>query len=313
EILNGVDADCKLLIGEKILFGKTGAWTKSAIGRWAAADSLTAIENIVKNTEVLYLITTLGGGIGSGATPVIAEVAKKQGKMVFALVTTPSRTEGSEKVMNARSCLEELKKFCSRVIVYSNTVLWKKYHDSTMQKAFDAVADNIIFPIVEITHTITKDNLENIKSHMNREGFARAVYTEVKGSVYCNTLSESLSSGLWPEYEKDTARHAVVLLRCSPQVSEDTAEKIVEEFHTVMATETTVVWNYNLTTTPEDEKRMDEDSVSPMKYDITGLSGGDTEDVEHKCVKQGFLRAVVIIESDITDIFPPVSIQDTHI
>jgi len=93
-------ADDKILIGKELTRG-LGAGGKAEIGREAAKESLTDLKKAVSNSDMVFVTCGLGGGTGSGAAPVVAEIAKKQGALVIGVVTLPFTVEGAKRIENA--------------------------------------------------------------------------------------------------------------------------------------------------------------------------------------------------------------------
>lgn len=125
----GVNADrqalqlCKapelLLIGEKLTKG-LGAGARPEIGEKAALENENEITEAIRGNDVLFLACGLGGGCGTGATPVIAQIAKKMGIFTVAAVTMPFKFEGKNRLENAESGLKNLREIADVVVSFSN-------------------------------------------------------------------------------------------------------------------------------------------------------------------------------------------------
>ena len=101
------DADYKILIGKELTQG-LGAGSNPRIGEEAAHESDNEIKKRLASTDMIFVTCGLGGGTGTGAAPVIAELAKKQGALVVGVVTLPFSMEGKKRIENAMYGLERL-------------------------------------------------------------------------------------------------------------------------------------------------------------------------------------------------------------
>jgi cell division protein FtsZ len=93
-------ADHKILIGKELTMG-LGAGSNPRVGEEAAHESDSEIKKKLANTDMVFITCGLGGGTGTGAAPVIAELAKKQGALVIGVITLPFTMEGKKRIENA--------------------------------------------------------------------------------------------------------------------------------------------------------------------------------------------------------------------
>lgn len=107
------------LIGEHLARGE-GAGGDPQVGRMAAQDDLENLHEVVADADVLFLITTLGGGTGTGAAPVICQLAREAGTLVVCFATLPFSFEGEQRLTEARLGLRELRMRCDAVVVLPN-------------------------------------------------------------------------------------------------------------------------------------------------------------------------------------------------
>jgi cell division protein FtsZ len=151
--LDHCDVKQKLYIGKGLTKG-LGAGMNPDLGRQAAEENRSEISEVVKGADLVFLAAGLGGGTGSGATPVIAEAAKQAGALTIAVVTKPFSFEGSQRERIAAESLMKLKDKVDALIVVPNdrifTVISK---DTPLMKAFEAIDDilrNALKGLVEI-------------------------------------------------------------------------------------------------------------------------------------------------------------------
>jgi cell division protein FtsZ len=135
-----INTDFKALstspVQDKILIGTTLTRGLSAggdpeLGRKAAEADADKIAEIVKGTDLIFLVAGLGGGTGSGATPVVAEIAAEAGATVIAFVTLPFTFEGGRRRKQAEDALNELRRVCDAVIPLANDMLLQESTEQT--------------------------------------------------------------------------------------------------------------------------------------------------------------------------------------
>ncbi len=190
----------KVLIGASITRG-LGAGGYPEMGAKAADASRDALEKMLDKTDLMFITCGMGGGTGTGSAPVIAQIAKKVGSIVIAIVTYPFALERA-RLEKADAGLAALKAVADTIIVIDNNRLVQIVPNLPIDKAF-AVADEIIARAVRgITETITTPSLVNldfadVKAIMSNGGVSMIAVGESKGTdrvndVVKNTLSNSL-------------------------------------------------------------------------------------------------------------------------
>lgn len=133
----------KILIGKKIT-GGLGAGMDVSIGRTAAKEDKSAISECLKGADMVFVASGLGGGTGSGASPVVCEISKNLGILTAAVVTLPFSFEGAEREKIAREAAEELKDKVDALLIVSNDKLLKIIDEkTTVSNAFE-ICDEIL-------------------------------------------------------------------------------------------------------------------------------------------------------------------------
>lgn len=155
-------APCIIQIGENEAQG-IGAGASPEVGRKSAEENIEEIRNQLINTDLLFLTAGMGGGTGTGALPVIAEVARELGILTIGVVTRPFKFEGRTRSNNADEGIKKLKEHVNSLIVVDNDKLLKMSKEEiTMLNAFRQ-ADNILKQgIVGITDILTTAGEINI-------------------------------------------------------------------------------------------------------------------------------------------------------
>ena len=177
QVLNASKASNKLQIGKTITNG-LGAGANPEVGREAAIESKDEIKEALKGADMVFVTCGMGGGTGTGAAPVIAEIAQELGALTIGIVTKPFRFEGRRRMEHAILGIDELKKHVDTLIVIPNDRLRDIIDKSTpMLEAFKEV-DNVLHRGVQsISDLIAVSGLVNldfadVKTVMEKRGSA---------------------------------------------------------------------------------------------------------------------------------------------
>ncbi len=150
-------AEKRLQIGERLTKGM-GAGAIPEIGRKAAEESKASITEILKGTDLVFITAGMGGGTGTGAAPVIAQIAKELGILTVGIVTKPFQFENKKRMENAEKGINELKKYVDTIVIIPNerllTILPEKttlveafrYADDVLRQGIQGISDLIVFP-----------------------------------------------------------------------------------------------------------------------------------------------------------------------
>lgn len=158
--LEAREADRKILIGADLTRG-LGAGGYPEKGRESARESIQDIKECVQGTDMIFVTSGMGGGTGSGAAPVVAEVGKETGAIVIGVVTMPFNIERA-RIDKAEFGLKQLRKACDTVIVIDNNRLVDIAGNLPIGQAF-AVANELISTMIKgIVETIAVPSLVNL-------------------------------------------------------------------------------------------------------------------------------------------------------
>lgn len=151
-----------LNIGSSVTRG-LGAGGDPEIGRLAAEESREEIAAMVTGTDLCFVTSGMGGGTGSGAAPVVSEIAKESGALTVAIVTKPFAFEGKRRMRQATEAIDRLKNNVDTVIVVSNNKLLDIIPENTPLEASFRVADDILRQgVVGISEIIVRPGLINV-------------------------------------------------------------------------------------------------------------------------------------------------------
>jgi cell division protein FtsZ len=173
--LNVSKANQKILIGEKLTKG-LGVGGDPKLGEAAIEESKKRVEDMLSNVDIAFITAGLGGGTGTGAAPVIADMARRKGAITVGVVTTPFRIEKGRKEC-AAIALSEMRRRCDTVMVIDNNKLMHVVPQLPISEAFrvaDQVLANMIKGIVETISTPSLINLDfaDFKTIVSRGGVA---------------------------------------------------------------------------------------------------------------------------------------------
>ena len=174
QVLNSSKADIKIQLGKSGL----GAGADPEVGRKAAEDSKEEITDVLKGADMVFVTCGMGGGTGTGAAPVIAEIAQSLGALTVGIVTKPFAWEGKPRSRHAEEGLEKLKDHVDTLIIIPNDRLREIIDKNTpMTEAFKEV-DNVlrlgvqsISDLIAVTGLINLD-FADVKTVMSNKGDA---------------------------------------------------------------------------------------------------------------------------------------------
>lgn len=241
-------ADKKVLIGYELTKG-LGAGGYPEVGEQSAMEAKPALKELLSGADLIFLTVGLGGGTGTGAAPVIAEVAKTVGALVVGAVTMPFKIERA-RINKAKNALAKLRKNADSVVVIDNNKLLGYVPDMPMDQAF-LCADDVLARMVKgITETIATPSLVNldfadVRSVM-REGAGRGIAMIGLGeSDTRNRAEEAVMHALeTPLLDVDYrgALGALVHITGGPDLTLSEATKIGEIATSYLRNDANVIW-----------------------------------------------------------------------
>ena len=256
QVLNVSKAETKIQIGKELTEG-LGAGANPEIGREAALESKAEIEAALAGADMVFVTCGLGGGTGTGAAPVVAEIAQSQGALTVAIVTKPFKFEGRKRMEQAEVGLEELKKHVDTIIVIPNDRLRDMIDRTTpIVQAFLEVDNVLRRGVQSISDLIAVSGLVNldfadVKAVMQKRGNAiigigigigedRAI--EAAKQAVASPLLETTIDGATDAIINITGGNSLTLFE-----AEDAAEVVRNAANTDINTIFGAVINENLT------------------------------------------------------------------
>lgn len=177
QVLNVSKAETKLQIGKSITNG-LGAGANPDVGREAALESKKEIEEALSGADMVFVTCGMGGGTGTGAAPIVAEIAQELGALTVGIVTKPFRFEGKKRMDHAEIGIEELRHHVDTIIVIPNDRLRDIIDRTTpMMEAFKEVDNVLRRGVQSISDLIAVSGLVNldfadVKTIMSKRGNA---------------------------------------------------------------------------------------------------------------------------------------------
>lgn len=238
----------------KIQLGKTGlgAGNNPMKGKEAAEESIDSIKELFNDTTKMVFVTAgMGGGTGTGAAPVIANVAKEMGILTVGIVTIPFLFEKKPKIMQALKGVEEMKKNVDALLVINNERLREIYTDgiTTAKDAFSKADDILttatksIAEIITVEGTINRD-FRDVETIMKNGGSAIMATGKAKGKYRIqNAILNALNSPLLNDNEIEQAQKLLYILYASkdnPILIDELSE--LDSFMAELNTDIEVIW-----------------------------------------------------------------------
>ncbi|HEY3285852.1 MAG TPA: cell division protein FtsZ [Gemmatimonadaceae bacterium] len=155
-------SDVKIQIGKKLTRG-LGAGARPEIGRQAIEENRDEVARVMSNSDLVFVTCGMGGGTGTGAAPVVAELARESGSLVVGIVTKPFLFEGRKRMRQAEEGIEELRKFVDTMIVVPNERLLAVVGKNIPFQDALKKADEVLLRATEgISGLVTKCGIINV-------------------------------------------------------------------------------------------------------------------------------------------------------
>jgi len=269
---------------EKIQIGKTvthglGAGGNPEIGKEAATADTEIIGEALDDSEIVFLTAGFGGGTGTGATPVIARIAKDKGILTIAVVTKPFLFEGSIKGRIAEEGLRQLRSVIETVLVIPNQRLFEvATEDTSMINAF-RITDTVLAKVVQaISRLILKPGIINldfahIRTVMSIPGAATVGFGEGRGKEKAMiAMREAISNPLMEQTEIKGAKGVLISLLCGTDLMLRELDDAVAVIKQIAAPDANVIFGANV-----DPEMTDRAAITVI---ATGFQGEKTGQVQ---------------------------------
>ena len=240
-----IKAHKRVLIGRSLTRG-LGAGGYPEIGRKAAELARNKLEELLSDADIVFICVGLGGGTGTGAAPVIADIAKKQGAIVISFAQMPFKFEGA-RIQKAIQGLNELKEVCDTVVVLDNNKLLEYYPNLPIDAAFSVMDQLISETIKGLSETIMTPSLVNIdfadlKAVMDHGGVAVMLVGEAKSQDKANAVVRECLSHPLLDVDYRGATGALIHISGGHDLTLKEAEEIIRNLTFELAENANVIW-----------------------------------------------------------------------
>ena len=236
QALSTSKAPNRLVLGNDSYKG-LGAGGDPTIGESAALQSEEDIRNIVRGADMVFIAAGMGGGTGTGASPVIARIAKEEGALTVAIVTRPFGFEGKKRISQSVEGLSKLKENVDAIIVVSNDKLLMMNGQNPISEAFsesDKVLAQSVKTVTDLILMPAVINLDfaDVNSTLRNSGIALIGFGMGSGPNKAQEAATAAISSPLLEVSIQGAKSAIISVTCGMNVSlyeaQDCANQIVE-------------------------------------------------------------------------------------
>ena len=265
-------AELRLQIGEKLTRG-LGAGADPDIGQKAAEESKASISELLKDCDLVFITAGMGGGTGTGAAPIVAQLAKEMGILTIAVVTKPFGFEGKRRMENADRGIENLRKYVDTLVIIPNDKLLKlvpkgtpiveafRYADDVLRQGIQGISDLIVQP-----NMINLD-FADVRSVMKNRGLAHMGIGHAKGeNKTLEAVRQAVSSPLL-ETTIEGATGVILNIKGGNDMALDEVYEAADLVKEVLDPECNIIFGAGI-----DEAMNDEDEITII---ATGFPGSE--------------------------------------
>lgn len=274
------DADVKIDIGRQLTRG-LGAGSDPEIGRKAAEDHKDELEESLKGADMVFITAGKGGGTGTGAAPVVAEVARSQGALTIGVVTRPFTFEGRRRAVQAEAGIQRLKDAVDTLITIPNDRLLTVSNDKTSMLNAFKMADEVLLQGVQgITDLITTPGLINtdfadVKMIMSNAGTAIMGIGTASGESRAALAAKSAITSPLLEASIDGARGILLNIAGSTDLGLFEVNEAAEIIHNAAHPDANIIFGQVVDDGMGDEVRVTVIAAGFDRWDSDEKMGGD--------------------------------------
>lgn len=254
-------APTKIAIGEKITKGH-GAGANPEVGMRAAEESQEEISANLKDADMVFITTGMGGGTGTGAAPVVAKIARDLNILTVGIVTKPFAFEGKKRMTQAENGILQLRDYVDSLIIIPNERL-KHVTETriTLSSAFKLADDILCHGVQSVTELITGSgdiNLDfaDITSVMQKGGYAHMGVGVAEGKEKATEAARIAISSPLLETTIDGAKGIIINITASPDIGLDDIDIAAGLVSEQAAPDANIIWGYTLDQSLEDTMKV---------------------------------------------------------
>ncbi len=273
QALTRSQAHQKLQLGEKITGGR-GAGSKPEVGAKAADESREAIANMLKGADMVFITAGMGGGTGTGAAPIVAEIAKDLGALTVGIVTKPFAFEGKKRMEQAEQGIASLREHVDSLVVIPNERLNLvsetkitlanafQVSDDVLRQGVQSISDLILVP------GFVNLDFEDVKSVMQNAGYAHMGVGRANGKDKAEQAAIQAISSPLLETAIAGARGVIINIKSSADIALDEIN-IASQLITERASEdANIIWGAAF-----DDNMEDEMCITVIATGFPGMNG----------------------------------------
>ena len=258
QALNRSRATQKIQIGEKITRGK-GAGSKPEVGEKAAEESREAIAAAIRGSDMVFITAGMGGGTGTGAAPIVAEIARELGVLTIGIVTKPFAFEGRRRMSQAENGIAALREHVDSLVVIPNERLKLVSEQRiTLQNAF-IIADDVlrqgaqsISDLIKVPGVVNLD-FADITSVMKDAGYAHMGVGHASGKDKAEQAAKMAISSPLLETAIDGAKGVIINVNASPDIGLDEIDNAASMVTSQASPDANIIWGAAFDESMEDE------------------------------------------------------------
>ncbi|MCD7917176.1 MAG: cell division protein FtsZ [Clostridiales bacterium] len=261
QALDVSSATYKIQVGEKLTHGQ-GAGAKPEVGRKAAEESRDKITDALKGTDMVFVACGMGGGTGTGGSPIVAEVARELGILTVGVVTKPFSFEGRPRMRAAEAGIEELRtKVDSLVIIPNDRLRYATDQKLTFKNAF-AIADDVLRQAVESITDLVKNvgfiNLDfaDVSTIIKDAGLAHMGIGRAAGEGKAKDAAQMAISSPLLETSINGAKGVIINITGDPDIGLEEVEEAASLVQKAANPEANIIFGATIDENLQDEIRV---------------------------------------------------------
>lgn len=281
-----------------------GAGSQPEVGKKAAMEDREKIAALLKGTDMLFIASGMGGGTGTGAAPVIADIARSLNILTVGVVTKPFSYEGEKRTKTAEIGIEELKKYVDSLIVLPNEKLLSELDEEvSMRDAFSAADDVLRGAVLGITEVIKTPGVisldfADVKTVMSGRGLAMMGSSSSTGPNRAHDAAEkAIFSPLLDDVSLDGARGVLVNISSAPGALR------MKEYHEIMG----IIQNHVHPDADFKAGMAEIEDLDPEEIRVTVIATG-LSDIKASTIKNNLFKKEEVSDTDtmINEVSEPV-------
>ena len=292
-------ATFKIQIGEKLTGGQ-GAGSDPEVGRKSAEESRSAVSKALEDADMVFITAGMGGGTGTGAAPIVADIAKEMGILTVGVVTKPFNFEGRRRMLQAEKGIEDLRtRVDSLVIIPNERLKFATDQKITFANAFE-IADDVLRQAVQSISDLIKNtgfiNLDfaDVTAVMQNAGMAHMGVGRAAGKNKAEEAAKMAISSPLLETSINGARGILINVTGSMDIGLEEVEQAASLVQSAVHPDAVTIFGATFDETLDDEIRVtviatgfDEKRVEEASPAAVAAAGGDVRKLFESTVLGG--------------------------